>query len=221
MEKELLCFVSLSIILGIHKLQSTHCALIDVNLECTSSSDICSVNGQIAETSKVLAITASSCETCTLKVNTTRGHQICLEIESISSWSQLDHFYFVNADVITGFTEKSEKCSITFRSNAVEICYKMNASFVIRTQVMNQSEERSESAATTCKLSHNCKNLLNFHDLKYVTYREQKSSFESAAYSYFRSFPIPASSLFGEINIKGELPPCPSSCMCDLLYQQL
>ena len=262
MEKGLLCCVGLLIILGISKFQSGHCAHIDANLECTSSSDSssentsstdsssysentyssdsysysessfstdfssysentysydsCSGNGQISKMDEVLTIAASSCETCILKVNATRGHQICLEIESVSSWSQLDHFYFVYTNVITGFTEKSEKCSITFPTNAVEIGYKLDAIFVIHAQVMNQSERCSESDATTCNLSHNCNSLRNFHDLKYVTYREQETLFKSAAYSYFRLVYVT-----GWLHIIIELPPCPSACRCSLHYQRL
>ena len=216
MEKGLFCCLCLLILLGINKLQFGHCALIDANLECTSSSDSCSGIIQIAEMGDVLTIGALSCETRRLKVNTTRGHQIRLEIESVLSWSQLYHFYFVYADVITGFTEKSEKCNITFPTNAVEISYKMDMTFIIRRQVLNQSEQCSESDTRTCNLSHDCKGLLNFHDLKYMTYREQESLLESAAFShpYVQHW-------YGEVNIRGEPPLCRPNCVCNLHYQRL
>ena len=203
-------------IFEISKLQSGQCVPIDANLQCTTSSDSCSTNRQISKTGDAFTVdTSSSCGACTIKVNTTREHKIHLEIESVSSWSQLDHFYFTYAGMITGFTEKPGKCGISFPTSAVEIGYNMDATIIIHTQVMNQGEKCFESGITTCNLSHDCNSLLSFHDIKNVTYREQKSFLENA---YFHPNLY---KLYGEMEIKGELPQCQTNCMCSLHYHRL
>ena len=215
MENWIYCCLNLLLIFGTISIQFGYCAPVKAYLEC-SSSDLCSANGQISDSNEeTLEIVSLSCGTCTLKVNTTRGHQIHLEVESVSSWSQVDHFYFIYAGMITGFTEKPEKCSITFPTSAVEIGYKIEATFKIHAPVTNPREQCSESDVTTCNLSHDCNSLLSFYDLKKVTYQEQESVLAS-------TFNHPkVSRLYGETEMKGALPLCAANCICSLHYHRI
>ena len=216
MENGIYYGLSLLVIFGTIAIQFGYCAPVMAILEC-SNSNLCHANDQISYSNEEIlqVATSSSCGICTLKLNTTRGHQIRLEIESVSSWSQLYHFYFFYAGITTGFAEKPEKCGITFSTNALEVGYKMDASFVIRTQVTNPGEQCSESDVTTCNPSHNCNSLLKFYDLKKVTYQEQESVLEGI-FNHPNVY-----KLYGETEIKGVLPACPPNCMCSLHYHRL
>ena len=216
MENGIYYGLRLLVIFATIAIQFGYSAPVTAIFEC-SNPNLCHANDQISfSNEEILQVaTSSSCGICTLKLNATRGHQVHLEIESVSSWSQLYHFYFVYVGTTTGFAEKPEKCGITFPTNSLEVGYKMDATFVIRTQVMNPGEQCSESDVSTCNPLHNCKNLLSFYDLKKVTYQEQESVLESAF-----NHPI-VYKLYGETEIRGALPLCATNCVCSLHYHRL
>ena len=210
--------VGLLVLMGFSSLFSVQCEKVDAKLECSSSSNLCSTNGQISEVNKTIVVNSLiSCGTCTLNLNTSVQNGIQMDIISIPSWSQLYHFYIISAGIIHGVTEKSHTlCSIVFPTNELELHFRMDAVLVIQATQLDYVRRCSNSNATICKETNtDCNNLIIFDNVWNIPYEKTETVIDSEYLepTIYRKY--------GDDEIKGELPPCPLDCTCYLYNQSL
>ena len=136
----------------------------DVNFKLICPDLKCSGNSIITGFGELLlAVDTSGCESCTLRVNTTRQNRIRLDIDSIYSLSRYSQSYTVHAGVGTVFTRRLTYCYITFPTNELEIYMDPYTRFRISTEAANQDNQDS---ATNTSIVTDCLGLLHFDPKK-------------------------------------------------------
>ena len=186
----------------------------DVNIKLICPDLECSKNSIITEFGKLLAVDTSGCESCTLRVNTTRQNRIRLDIDYIDSLSRGGRLHIVHAGVGTVFTEYHTSCYITFPTNELEIYMDRFTRFRISTEATNQD---SLDSAPNTSIVTDCVGLAHFDNVEEVDYAETEIQFESNYEELIRRY---ATTNFDK-EVKVVVPACPLNCTCSLHYQQL